>query len=98
MTLWEFSNILFPYDTKEISTPLPEPFISALVIRVKDPARRRLEIDSKARYAIHAADKNLLVKFFPSIQARAEDARFVLELTEDGKLPYEASLFFHKRS
>ncbi len=93
VTLWEFSNILFPYDTREVSTPLPDPFIAALVVRVKDPAKRRLEIDSKARYAIHAADKNPLVKFFPSIQARAEDARFVLELTEDGKLPYEASLF-----
>ena len=94
MTLYRFQNIFFPYLDQNIVTLLPEPFIFALVVRVKDPTRRKMIIEQKARYAIHSADKNPLVKFFPQILAKAEEARYVLELTEDGKLPYEASHFF----
>ena len=94
MTLYKFQNIFFPYIDRGITTLLPEPFLFALVVRVKDPAKRKMVIEQKARYAIHSADKNPLVKFFPQIATKAEEARYILELTEAGKLPYEASHFF----
>lgn len=94
MTLYKFQNIFFPYLDRGITTLLPEPFVFALVVRVRDPAKRKMILEQKARYMIHSADKNPLIKFFPKIAEKAQEARYVLELTEEGKLPLEASHFF----
>jgi len=94
ISLWEFSNIFFPYNSQETSVSLYEPFMFSLIVRVKDPAKRKEIIRSKAMYAVQSAEKNPLAKFFPSIIERAQEAQYVLKLIEDGKLPYQASLFF----
>jgi len=94
VSLWDFSNIFFPYNSQETSVFLYEPFMFSLIVRVKQPAKRKEIIRSKAMYAVQGAEKNPLAKFFPSIIERAQEAQYVLKLIEDGKLPYQASLFF----
>lgn len=94
ISLWEFSNIFFPYNTPEASVFLYEPFMFSLIVRVKDPTKRKEILRSKAMYSIQSAERNPLAKFFPSIMERAQEAQYILKLIEDGKLPYQASLFF----
>lgn len=91
MTLWEFNNILFPYDKKYISK-LPFPFGIHLSIKRDDWEKIRNKFRNKAIWNIHQADKNPLAKFFPKIEEKAQYARYTMELINDNKIPVEITL------
>ena len=95
LTLWTFSNILFPWDDNGETLFLPEPFYFSLQVRIRDVNARKTAVESRARWKIHQVDKNPFVKFFPKLANQAEHARYVLELTENGKIPLDATLFFY---
>ena len=93
ITLWEFNNIIFPYDEPQ-KEKFPYPFGLTLSIRIRDREKRREKISNKARWNIHQTDNNPLAKFFPRLQEKRQYAEYVLELIEDNKLPVEGVLTF----
>ena len=91
MTLWDFNNILFPYDRKVVSK-LPYPFGLSMSIRIGEWEKTKEKFKKKAMWNIHQADNNPLAKFFPKISQKAQYSRYVLELLEDNKVPVEVTL------
>ncbi len=95
LTLWAFSNLIFEWNDNGDAVLLPEPFYFSLQVRIRDVVSRKTAIEGKARWKVHQADKNTLIKFFPKLAHQAEHAKYVLELTENGKIPLDATLFFY---
>jgi len=93
MTLWEFNNIIFPYDEPQ-REKFPYPFGMSLTIRIGEREKVRNKLRQKAMWNIHQADNNPLSKFFPKIKEKRMYAEYVLELIEDNKLPVEGVLTF----
>lgn len=92
-TLWEFSNILFPFDSKDIASTIPGNFFMSMQIRVDKIEKRKNRMLGKAAFAKKQSKGNPLEEYIPKIGRKREHSQYVSELIEDGKVPLEASMF-----
>lgn len=92
-TLWKFSNILFPFDTKDISSLIPGNFFISLQVRIENVSKRKEKLLAKAAFAKKQSKGNPLEEYLPKISRKREHSQYVAELLEDKKVPLEASMF-----
>ncbi len=93
MTLWKFSNILFPYDDTNPSPIIPTNFFMVMQVKVEDIEKRQAKITAKAIQMQDQAEKSEFARWLPKIRKRGEYAKYVKEVLEDGKVPYSASMY-----
>jgi len=93
MTLWRFSNILFPYDDTNPNPVIPTNFFMVMQVKVEDIEKRKTRITAKAIQMQDQAEKSEFARWLPKIRRRGEYARYIKEVLEDGKVPYSASMY-----
>jgi len=93
MTLWKFSNILFPYDDTNPSPIIPTDFFMCMQVKVEDIEKRQTKITAKAIQMQDQAEKSEFARWIPKIKRRGEYAKYIKEVIEDGKVPYSASMY-----
>ncbi len=100
MNLWEFNNILFSWDNREIAPPLSAPFAWSLSVKIADWKITKAKLTAKTAENIRQADKNALAKYIPRIAKKAEESRYVAHLLEENAIPLPSyfTLFVTEKS
>ncbi|GAB5047560.1 type IV secretion system protein TraC [Thermodesulfovibrio sp. TK110] len=92
LSLWDFNNILFRWDSREIEPPLSCPFGFCLSVKMTDWKKTKLKIMAKTAENIRQSEGNALARFFPKIAKKAEEARYVAHLIEENAIPLPSYL------
>lgn len=87
MTLWEFNNILFRWDSREVEPPLPCPFGFCLSVKVANWKKTKAKLMAKTAENIRQSEGNQLARFFPKIAKKAEESRYVMNLLDENAIP-----------
>lgn len=94
MTLWEFSNILFSWKSKEESPALSSPFGFSLSVKYTDWEKTKVRLQTKATWNMKQAENNILARYVPRISRKADESKYVMELVEEGAFPLPSYFAF----
>ncbi|HAK87625.1 MAG: hypothetical protein A2X55_08880 [Nitrospirae bacterium GWB2_47_37] len=100
MTLWEFNNLIFKWDSREVSPPLNTPFAFSMSVKYADWKKTQLKIGIKAAENIRQGKKNPLASYVPKIEKKAQESQYVNDLIDEGHIPLPSyfSLFLTESS
>jgi len=100
MNLWEFNNILFSWENREIAPPLNTPFAWSLSVKVTDWKITRGKLIIKTAENIRQSEGNALAKYIPRIAKKAEESRYVAHLLDENAIPLPSyfTLFITEQS
>lgn len=87
MNLWEFNNILFSWEDREIAPPLNAPFAWSLSVKSTDWKLTRGKLVIKTAENIRQSDGNKLARYIPRIAKKAEESKYVAHLLEENAIP-----------
>jgi len=100
MNLWEFNNLIFKWDSREVSPPLNTPFAFSMSVKYADWKKTKLKIGIKSAENIRQGKNNPLAPYVPKIEKKAQESQYVNELLDENAIPLPSyfSLFLTESS